>query len=386
MKFLTTFIYEAKLIFSDVAIVLTIIGGVVLYSFLYPQPYAQQSVSGLGISVVDYDQSDVSRSIIFKLNATPQVVVTRNDMSEADAKEALIRGEVKAIIVIPRHFKRDLALSLSPTIAVGADSGYFLIYGSVLEGAMKSILTQSASVKVANLLKKQVPLSDAKESYAPYTMTVINLFNKDNSYTQYVVPAVFVLILQQTLLIGLGILGGGINERMKSKEDAYFSQAAAWQLFLSRYILFGAIFFVHMLFFFGFSFELFDVTRVAEIPELLGFGTAFLLASISFGLFLGSLFSSRESATPVILFSSLPIVFSAGFVWPIESLPPVIHYLSLLIPATPGIHGFLALNQMGADFESVMTSYTLLWLQTLVYLILAYALFSRRREACYRTD
>ena len=132
--------------------------------------------------------------------------------------------QIKAIIVIPKNFKRDLALNKSPTIAIGADSSYFLIYGGVLEGSMKSVLTQSATIKVANLLKKQVPLSGAKDAYVPYSLNIINLFNKDNSYTQYVVPAVFILILQQTMLIGLGILGGGVNERMRNKEEEYFKK------------------------------------------------------------------------------------------------------------------------------------------------------------------
>ena len=383
MKFIDVFMHEARRTFGDTAIVLTIIGGVLLYSFLYPQPYAKQSVSKLGISVVDYDKSQTSRDLVFKLNATPQITVSRNDMSERDAKEALVRGEVKAIVVIPRHFKRDLSLGKSPTVAIGADSGYFLIYGSVLEGAMKSILTQSATVKVVDLLKKQVPYAEAKVAYTPFSMQFINLFNPNNSYTQYVVPAVFVLILQQTLLIGMGILGGGINEGMRRKERNYFRDAAVWKMYLSRYILFGSIFFVHMLFYFGFSFELFDVTRLGKIPDLLNFGVAFFAASIALGLLLGSLLSSREIATPLILFSSMPLVFSAGFVWPIESIPPLIHYLSLLVPSTPGIQGFLTLNQMGADFDSVMQSYLILWAQFFVYLSLAVFIFKKRRTRAY---
>jgi len=307
-------------------------------------------------------------------------------MSERDAKEALVRGEVKAIVVIPRHFKRDLSLGKSPTVAIGADSGYFLIYGSVLEGAMKSILTQSATVKVVDLLKKQVPYAEAKVAYTPFSMQFINLFNPNNSYTQYVVPAVFILILQQTLLIGMGILGGGINEGMRRKERNYFRDAAVWKMYLSRYILFGSIFFVHMLFYFGFSFELFDVTRLGKIPDLLNFGVAFFAASIALGLLLGSLLSSREIATPLILFSSMPLVFSAGFVWPIESIPPLIHYLSLLVPSTPGIQGFLALNQMGADFESVIGNYMILWAQFFVYLPLAVFVFKKRRTRAYGAD
>jgi len=382
--FMQTFKEEAKLIFRDPAIILTIIGGVILYSFLYPQPYAKHSVSGLGISVVDYDKSDVSRSIIFKLNATPQITVSRNDLSEKDAKEALLRDQVKAIIIIPKNFKRDLALNKSPTVSIGADSSYFLIYGGVLEGSMKSVLTQSATIKVANLLKKQVPISGAKDAYVPYSLNTINLFNKDNSYTQYIVPAVFILILQQTMLIGLGILGGGINERMRKREDAYFKTAAVWHMYLSRILIFGAIFFVHMLFYFGYSFELFEVTRLGSINDLLSFGIAFLFASLTFGLFLGSLFASREIATPVILFSSLPLVFSAGFVWPVEALPHWIHLLSLSVPVIPAIHGFLGLNQLGTDFSMIIQDYILLWGQGLVYLILATLIFNYKRKQAYR--
>ena len=381
MNLFKTFKYEAKQIFTDTAIVLTIIGGVILYAFLYPQPYAAQSVSALGVSVVDYDKSDVSRSIAFKLDATPQIRVARNDLSQKDAQEALVKGEVKAIIIIPKDFKRDLALHKSPTIAVGADSSYFLIYGGVLEGAMKSVLTHAATIKVANLLKREVPLVAAKESYVPFSLNTINLFNKNNSYTQYVVPAVFVLILQQTMLIGLGILGGGVNEKLARREEEYFNTAPIWQMYLSRIIIFMAIFFVHMLFYFGFVFEYFEVTRLADISDLLTFGFAFLLAAISFGLFLGSLFSSREIATPVVLFSSLPLVFSAGFVWPLESLPTLIHYLSLFVPSTPAIQGFLSLNQMGADFTMIIDSYALLYLQSMGYLFLASIIFFKRRRA-----
>ena len=380
MNFFHTFKEEAKRIFTDVAILVTIIAGVILYSFLYPQPYVTQSVSKLKVSVVDYDKSTASREIIFKLSSTPQILVERRDQSEKEAKEALVENKVKAIIVIPKNFERDITLEKSPSIAVGVDSSYFLIYGAVLEGAMKSILTQSASIKVGKLLQKEVPLEHAKNTYAAYSLQFINLFNKNNSYTQYVVPAVFVLILQQIILIGLGILGGGINERLKERQKGYYDEAPIWQMYLSRVLIFFVIFSIHFLFYFGYSFEHFSVTRLASMYDLLTFGVSFLLASIAFGLFLGSLFSSREIATPLVLFSSLPLVFSVGFIWPVESLPSILQYLALCVPAGPAITGFLELNQMGASFDMVIGLYGLLWGQTFVYGFLAYVIFNRRRR------
>lgn len=380
MKFLEVFTAEAKLIFTDIAIVLTIIGGVLLYAFLYPQPYLSQSVSGLSVSFVDLDKSKVSREIAFKLNATPQISITRQDMSERDAKEALVKGEVKAIIVIPQNFSKDLTLNLSPVVAVGADSSYFLIYGAVLEGAMKSVLTQSASIKVGKILITGEPMSGAVKAYTPYTLQSINLFNKDNSYTQYVIPAVYIIILQQTMLIGLGILGGGINERLRRKEKGHYDNAPIWMMMSSRYIIFGLLFFVHMLFYFGFSFSFFEVTHLANIPNILNFGLAFITASIFFGIFLGALFNARELATPVVLFSSLPLVFSVGFIWPLEAIPAFIKYMSQVAPSTPAMQGFLRLNQMGTEFSTILPQFTTLWLQAVIYAILGYYFINKNRK------
>lgn len=386
MRFAEVFSAEAKLIFSDIAIVLTIIGGVILYAFLYPQPYSSQSVSELSVSVVDLDRSKLSRDIAFELNATPQISIKRNDMSEKDAKEALVKGEVKAMIIIPQNFSKNLKLNLSPTIAVGADSSYFLIYGAVLEGAMKAVLTRSASIKVAKILVDGTPMAGAVDAYTPYSLQTINLFNKNNSYTQYVIPAVYVIILHQTMLIGLGILGGGINERLKRRKKGYYEDAPIWMMMVSRYIIFGAIFFVHMLFYFGFSFSFFEVTHLADISDLLSFGLAFISASIFFGIFLGSLFNSREIATPAILFSSLPLVFSAGFIWPLEAMPAFIRDISMLIPSTPAMQGFLKLNQMGANFAQILPQFSILWLQALIYAILGYYYINKNRKKYVRNS
>ncbi len=380
MSFFDVFKGEAKLIFTDIAIVLTIIGGVIFYSFLYPQPYANESVSKLSVSAVDLDKSKLSRSILFKLNATPQIDIVRHDMSLRDAQNALKEGKIKGIVVIPTHFKHDIALGMSPTIAVGADGSYFLIYGAIVEGVMHTVFTESAKIKVTELLKAEVLLPKAKDAFTPYSLNTINLFNKDNSYVEYVVPSVFIIILQQTLLIGLGILGGGINERRRLGIQGYYDKAKPYQLILSRVIIFGTIFFTHMLFYFGFSYETFHITHVANILELLTFGVMFLLAVIMLGIFLGSLFRSREVATPLILFSSLPLVFGAGFIWPVEAMPKAIYYLFYLSPSTPAIEGFLSLNQMGATFSMLKEEYLILSVQALVYGFLAWFL-SRRRSS-----
>lgn len=376
---------EAGRVFSDVALVLTVIGGVLLYSFFYPQPYAKGVVSELKISVVDQDRSAASRRIVFDLDASPLLNVFRRDLTEDDAQAALEAGEIKGIVVIPEHFEREVKLGRRPVIALGADAGYFLIFGGIIEGAMETILTNSARLKVAAELDTFKTVPGEGVHYTSFILQTSPLFNAQNSYVQYVVPAVFVLILQQTMLIGLGILGGGIDEARRRREKGYWDAAPVWMLMMSRVLIFGTLYTVHFLYYFGFSLAFFGVTQLAAPVDLITFAVPFLLAVIFLGIAFGALIRERELATPIVLFTSLPLVFSAGFVWPLEAVPGFVILAAVFIPSTPGIEGFVAMNQMGASFSEILPHYALLWLQTLFYGVAAYFLLQRQRKRAIRT-
>jgi len=179
------------------------------------------------------------------------------------------------------------------------------------------------------------------------------------------IPAVFILILQQTMLIGLGILGGFYAE---SKEKY---NAPIWMKISTRVLIFGTLFFTHMLFYFGFSFDFFNIPHLASAYDMITFGVPFILSTIFLGILFGGLSKNQESPTPVILLTSLPLIFSAGFIWPREAIPELITYFSLFFPSTPAMQGFLKLNQMGAEFSGVLVQYGILWLQVVLYLMLS---------------
>ena len=105
---------------------------------------------------------------------------------------------------------------------------------------------------------------------------------------------------------------------------------------------------------------------------------AFTGATAAGGLLFGVLLPRTELAAPLVMASSLPLVFSAGFVWPVESIPRAITLLSELAPTTSGIQGFLMLNQMGATFPEVFTRW--LWLLILCLLFSTCAWFVLRRR------
>lgn len=367
MKLFDLIAAELRAIFTNDALILTVFGGVIFYSFLYPLPYEKELPREQTVIAVDLDGSQLSRRLIRMVNATPQVDIVRQAYTLAEAKEQMLANKLAGILVIPTHFYRDILQGNSPTLSYAGDASYFLVYSTVLEGMVAAGKTLAAEVSVTRLLMSGQAMELAKKQYNAVTLALHAMFNEAGGYVNYVIPAVFVLILHQTLVMGVGILAGRQNEQLAAGEKLYWQDVPASALLLVRAILFFAIYVVLSLYYYGVSFEMYDIPRLASIKDLALLSVPFLFSTIFLGITLGSFLPRREIASLIVLLSSMPIVFACGFIWPASAIPSPILTAMLFIPAVPAIKAFVLLNQMGADFYQIKSLVSHLLLLTLLY-------------------
>lgn len=358
---------ELHALLTNPVVVLTVFGGVVFYSFLYPLPYSQQTPREQQISVVNLDKSQTSYQLERMVDATPQVQVVQRDYALEDAHQAFLRGDISGILVIPEHFYKDLMLGKSPTLSYAGDASYFLVYGTIVEGLAQAGGTLAAQTKVAKLLIDGKPLSLASEQYAATKLNLKPTFNPRMGYIDYVVPAVFVLILQQTLAMASGLMVGS-----QKQGRGYWSKVSTSQLMMVRTMVLVGIYYLLSMYYFGASFSLHGISQLAHASDLLTMLLPFLVGSCSIGILLGAITPRRELVTLAVLISSMPLVFSAGFIWPVEMIPAPIVWLAQLFPSTAGIQGFLTLNQMGGSWVDALPNYTQLWLQAILWSLVAW--------------
>ncbi|WP_045367410.1 ABC transporter permease [Vibrio campbellii] len=366
---------ELRSVMTNPVVVLIVFGGVVFYSFLYPLPYAQQTPREQPIAIVNLDGSQTSLKLERMVDATPQVKVVTRLHTIADAKQAFLNREITGFLVIPEHFYKDLMLGSSPTLAYAADASYFLVYGTVVEGLAQAGGTLGAQVKVSKMVIDGVPLSMASHDYSAIKLNMKPTFNPTMGYIEYVVPAVFVLILQQTLIMAIGLQTG-----TQRHGRGYWSQVPTGALLFARTLVFVAIYYLLSAYYFGFSFERLNVNHIANAGELLTLLLPFLLGCCGLGLWLGYLLPRRELVTLVVLVSSMPLIFLAGFIWPVESIPAPLLWFADLSPSTWAIKGFLALNQMGATWQQVAKHWTALWVLTVLWGGVAYWIAKRNTK------
>lgn len=378
MTWWDTLRHEWHAVFTNSAILLTVFGGVLLYSFLYPLPYTGQVPRDQEVVVVNLDNSQLSRRLERMVDATPQVHLSARAHSLEEAEELFFTRKLSGILVIPENFYRDLLQGRRPTLAFAGDASYFLVYGTALEGIAGAGNTLAAEVKVSRMIMSGQPLSLATERLSGIKLNLVPVFNPIMGYVNYVIPAVFILILHQTLIMGVGILSGGQNEQQAAGQEGYWQRAAPLRLLAIRTGLFVAIYWLLFMYYFAICFAYYHIPRLAGLAELSLLLLPFLLSATFLGVCMGSLMPRRELTTLLVLISSLPLIFASGFIWPLSAIPAPIVAVSQLIPIIPAIKAFLALNQMGAEFSDILPLWYQLWLCTVLYGTLAYWLLRRR--------
>jgi len=332
-------------VLRDPGALLLLLVAPVLYSFFYPWPYTTQAVTRVPVAIVDLDHTSLSRQIVRFAQASPRLDLRFVSSDEQAARIALQRREIEGYAVLPAELKRGVVHGAPVVVPVLGNGAYFLINKTVLSGFGEAVGTVSAGAELKSLQARGQPPLQAAASRSPVNVQLLPLFNTTEGYGSYVVPAVSVLIIHQLLLIGSALVIGTRFERPVPAEGhgPWLARIAALALFG---LLAGGYFFGWVHGFFGYA----HGGNPAGTAALL---LPFSWSVASLGVLLGALFADRERAMQALLATSLPIAFIAGFSWPLESLPAPLRALGALIPAVPGIQGFLRLNQMGAAWRDV---------------------------------
>lgn len=332
-----------------------------IYGIYYPQPYLNQILRKLPIAVVDNDLSDLSRQIVETLDASGALRVVVRARTLADAHAAIDRGRAFAAVEIPPGTERDVLKGNTAHIPIYADATYLFVFRSTASGVATAIRTLTSDL-VSRGARSDGSLVKAKlASMSPADVLLQPIFNPVGGYASYVVPAAFILILQQTLLIGSAMLTGGAVAKGGGAFAGVLGRGFAH---MTIYLPAVALYLIVLPHVYGFS-------TLGQLPQLFALTALFLLATSFMGQAVGAWFTRPENATILLLATSLPQFFMAGFAWPREAIPAMAQAFGRLFPADTAIDGLVRINQLGANIWEVAHDWLGLWCLAIGYFALA---------------
>ena len=336
----------------DKGAVLLLFGAPMLYGFFYPWFYQQQVVQRVPVAVVVQDNSGLARQVLRFAQASPRIDPQLVTGDEAEARDAVLRGTVMGYALIGHDFKRDVLRSDKVVVPVYANGAYPLVSKQVQYGFAEAVGTVSAGVEMKRLQASGQSALQSAASRSPVNVHNVALFNPTEGYGSFVVAAVAILILQQTLLMGGALLVGTWREQG-------VAQASVRQ-WLARLLALCVPGWLAGLFYFGWIFIWQDYPHGGNPWGALLLLGCFVPAVAGCASLLGWWLANRERALQVVLFTSIPLAFMGGFTWPVEALPDALQWLRWLSPSTAGIQASLRLNQMGAPLAAA--AQPMLWL------------------------
>ncbi len=367
-----SFLDELKTIFNDKGALLILLA-VIIYPVIYSIGYKNNVVRDIPVTIADLDHTKSSRQMIRMIDATKEVLINGSTGSMREAKQKFWDGDSKGVILIPDGFEKNLFKGFPASLSIYSDASNFLIYKETLNGIIAASGTFSAGVEIRRLLASGSSEEQAMIQRDPLPAKFYNLYNPSGAYGSYLMPGLIMIVIQQTLLIAIGIIGGAGKEKRNNQEikpglmvrngmfSVVFGKGLAYFIIYMVLVLFSLVCLPHW---FGFP----DKGSFADVIILM---VPYLFSVIFLGFTISMLFRRRDHAIMSLVFISPVVLFLSGVPWPETSIPAVLYQVAHIFPSTSMIPAYMRIKTMGVALPDVHSELLFILVQMITYFLLA---------------
>ena len=376
---------EMRTIWKDEGVLIFFILVPLFYPLLYSWIYTNEVVREVPVAVVDMSHSNMSREFIRQFDASPDTRVAYYCNSLDEAKDIVGRQEAFGVIYFPTDFQTNVVRMEQSRVSVFCDMSFMLYYKAIFQTATAVAGNMNAGIQVSragNWIDREDEITTK-----PLDFDEVQMFNTTGGYGNFIIPGVLMLIIQQTLLLGVGLSAGTARERSHKgsflPDDAYYD--GVFRTVLGRALCYFMIYTVVAAYVALVVPRMFSFTSLLSPGDTFWFMLPYVLSCIFFSMIVSCTILHRENIILVVVFTSVPLLFISGVSWPQSAIPEFWQWLSWLFPSTFGIRGFVRMNTMGALLGDVRTEYIALWAQTIAYFFITCLLYRwqiiKRRRA-----
>lgn len=372
---------EFRTIGTSYAILLVLMGGIFLYGLLYNYMYAPNIVTDTPVAVVDNSHSSLSRQYIRWLDATPQAEIYAQAMNFIEAREWMKEGKVEGILYLPHDFDNRVFQGREAVFSLYATTDAFLYFEALQKASSKVMLAINDAYRpdATVFLPPQGLLAVALAK--PVNVSGTALYNVTEGYGSYLIPAVMMIIIFQTLLMVIGMVTG--DEYGKSPlpsgyvpatgfpADGHYLWGSAIRLVAGKSFVYCGLYAVFAFFLLGLLPHFFSIPNIGNGLYIVILLIPYLMATSFLGLAASRYFTDSEAPLLMIAFFSVGLIFLSGVSYPLELMPWYWQAAHYILPAAPGTLAFVKLNSMGASMADIRPEYITLWMQVVVYFCLA---------------
>ncbi len=179
----------------------TIFGPVAVF-LLVAWMFSAAVVRELPVTVVDMDQTQLSRKIARMVDAVPAARISFKSTSLDEARNRMMSGEIDAVLYIPEGLEKNVQKGMQSELALYLNNTNVVKGGMLQSQLVTTLSTLSAGIKVQTMVKKGVPLETAMQKAQPIRPDVHLLFNPYSNYAYFLMMGLLPLLAVVFIFLG----------------------------------------------------------------------------------------------------------------------------------------------------------------------------------------
>ena len=361
---------EFRLVLRDEGVVIFFFAVCAVYPALYSLIYNTEVERDEPIVVVDDCRSQLSRQLTRNIDATPEVKVVGIAANMQEARQLMHRKKCYATIHIPRDFSQSVGRKEQGHVSVYCDMSVMLRYKNMLMAItnVTQAMGASAMQHTVEPVLGGAPATIIENRQVPIGNTAMGIAS---AILLFVLP----LVIQQSMLLGIGMLHGGSIERRRSNRgyDPMEEHASVSATIIGKMMCHQVVYVLPVIYVLHFTPMMFDLPQNAHLLHTLALAVPFIIAVSFMGQTLQAFVNERESVFLLFAFTSVIFIFLTGVSWPRFEMSRFWYLIGDCVPSTWMSNGYVLMQSAGATLSDIAHPFKMLWLQCGVMYVLAYA-------------
>jgi ABC-2 type transport system permease protein len=317
-------------------------------------------IRDIRLAVDDRDRSAESRALVSAFVNSGYFDLAATVERASDTSRLMDRNDVRAVLVIPAGYARDLRAGRSVPVQVLLNGDNANTATTVMSYAQTIIQSESARYRAGGGGFQPAVRAEPRVWYNPQLRS-----------TLFLVPGLIAYIVMITAVVSTALSivrekerGTMEQVRMAPLDAASFVIGKTIPYFVISFVSVLAILFVAML--------LFDLPVRGSWIVLLFTIALFLVGALGLGLFVSSVADNQQVAFQIALLASfLPTLMLSGFIFPIASMPAALRAITAIVPARYFLVALRGILLKGVGLEIIWPQLAALGLYSAVVLLLA---------------
>ncbi len=280
----------------------------------------------LPAAVLLADHGPHGRTLLYAMQNSGYFAFVRQVKTEAEAHEALARGDVQFVVNIPENFSRDLLRGDRPAVLVEADATDPSATGNAI-GSLRVLMATAWQHDFKG------PLAFLAGTEAPVDLRIHARYNPEGITHYNIVPGLMGVVLTMTMVMitGLAIT----RERERGTMETLLSMPTRpVEVLIGKIIPYIVVGYVQVVLILVAARILFDVPMVGSLGLLLVVALVFIAANLAMGLTFSTLAKNQLQAMQMAFFFFLPSLMLSGFMFPFRGMPVWAQTLGEVFPLT----------------------------------------------------